>query len=103
MNNYSAKTVVIVSLLGALNGCAGFMLTDEMVEGIHQEMDTNHDGYIVFQEYLQSASKGEFLRNAKEKGMTVEEFQRWEFNRADANRDGKITPQELIALARKEL
>ena len=103
MNNHSAKTVVIISLLGVLNGCTDFMVTDEMVEGIHQKMDINHDGYIVYQEYLQSASKGEFLRNAKEKGMTVKEFQKWEFNRADANRDGKITPQELIDLARKEL
>ena len=103
MKSYSVKTVVIFLLLGALNGCTGLMVTDEMIKGIHKEMDTNHDGYIVYQEYLQSGTKGEFLRNAKEEGMTVEEFQKWEFNRADANRDGKVTPQELIDLARKEL
>ena len=40
---------------------------------------------------------------AKKKGMSVEEYQRWDFGRADSNGDGKVTPQELIDLARKEL
>ena len=103
MKYYSAKTLAIISLLGVLTGCTSLLMTDSMLKGIHKAMDTNHDGYIVYQEYLQSGSKGEFQRDAKKKGMTVEEYQKWEFNRADANRDGKITPQELIDLARKEL
>jgi len=107
MKNYSVriniKTVVIISLIGALNGCTGLMVTDEMIRGIHKEMDINNDGYITYQEYLQSGSKREVLKEAKKKGMSVDEYQKWDFNRADANRDRKITPQELIDLARKEL
>lgn len=103
MKYYRTKTILIISFIGALNGCTGLMVSDEMIKGIHKEMDTNNDGYINYQEYLQSGSKKEFLKEAKEKGMTVDEYQKWEFNRADANRDGKITPQELIVLARKEL
>ena len=103
MKNKIIKLVLLPSLIGALNGCTGLVVTDEMVQGIHKEMDTNNDGYINYQEYLNSGSKNDVLKGAKEKGMSVDEFQKWEFNRADENRDGKITKEELINLARKEL
>ena len=103
MEYFNTKIILLLLLIGVLNGCSGLMVTDEMIKGIHKEMDTNNDGIINYQEYLQSGSKGEFLKKAKKKGMTVYEYQKWEFNRADANRDGKITEQELIDLARKEL
>ena len=103
MEYFNTKIVLLLLLIGALNGCTSLVVTDEMVQGIYKEMDTNNDGYINYQEYLNSGSKNEMLREAKEKGMTIDEFQKWEFNRADANRDGKITKEELINLAKKEL
>ena len=97
------KLILPLSLIGILNGCSSAIISDEMLKGIHKEIDTNNDGYINYQEYLQSGSKGDVLKEAKKKGMTVDEYQKWEFNRADANRDGKVTKQEFINLARKEL
>ena len=102
MKYLNTKIVLLLSFIGALNGCTSLMITDEMVQGIHKEMDTNNDGYINYQEYLSSGSKNDFVKGAREKGMTVDEFKKWEFNRADENRDGKITKEELINLARKE-
>ncbi len=43
--------VLILLLIGGLNGCASLVVTDEMVQGMHKEMDTNNDGYINYQEY----------------------------------------------------
>ena len=98
------KIVLSVLLLGAFSGCS-LLISDSMIKGIHQKMDTNHDGYIDYSEYLADSNSNmeDVKSEAKDREMSVEEYQKWDFNRADANRDGKITPQELIDLARREL
>ncbi|RTZ59294.1 MAG: hypothetical protein DSZ32_05490 [Gammaproteobacteria bacterium] len=94
--------LLLLSLAGALNGCT-FLISDKMIKNIHKKIDTNNDGYISYQEYLEDDQNRDVSKEAKEKGMSVEEYQKWDFNRADANRDGKITTQELIDLFRNEL
>lgn len=91
------KTILFLLLIGALSGCAA-LVPDSMLKGIHQEMDSNRDGYLkTFPD-----SEEEIARQAKKKGMTVDEYSKWDFNRTDLNKDGKITAQELIDLFRKE-
>ena len=100
----SKKIVLSLLLLGAFSGCS-LLISDSMIKGIHQKMDTNHDGYIDYSEYLADSNSNmeDVKSEAKDRGMSVEEYQKWDFNRVDSNRDGKITPQELIDLARREL
>ncbi len=100
----SKKIIFSVLLLGAFSGCSA-LISDSMIKGIHQKMDTNQDGYIDYSEYLADSNSNmeDVKSEAKDREMSVEEYQKWDFNRADANRDGKITPQELIDLARREL
>lgn len=90
--------------LVTFSGCS-LLISDSMLKGMHQKMDTNHDGYIDYSEYLVDSNKNmeDVKSEAKKKSMSVEEYQKWDFNRADVNRDGKISPQELIDLARREL
>jgi Ca2+-binding EF-hand superfamily protein len=96
-------TVIAVGLV-TLQGCAA-LVPDSYVKAVHQEMDKNNDGYIDYNEFLKSndLSDEEMAQRAKEKGMTEEEYLKWDFSRADGNRDGKITEQELIELFRKEM
>ena len=99
------KIVLSVLLLGAFSGCSA-LISDSMLKAAHQDMDKNHDGYIDYNEYLINSNETDMediKSEAKEKGMSVEEYQKWDFNRADSNRDGKVTTQEFINLARKEL
>ena len=98
------KKIVLIVLFGAFSGCS-LLISDSMLKGMHQKMDRNHDGYIDYNEYLadSNANMEDVKSEAKDRGMSIEEYQKWDFNRADSNRDRKITPQELIDLARKEL
>ena len=104
MKTDSKKIILSVLLLGTFSGCS-LLISDSMIKGIHQKMDINHDGYIDYREYLadSNANMEDVKSEAKDRGMSVEEYQKWDFNRADANKDGKIAPQELIDLARREL
>ena len=104
MNADSKKIVFTILLIGAFSGCSA-LISDSMIKDAHQDMDINRDGYINYDEYLISSKTDmeNVESEAKEHGMSIEEYQKWDFNRADFNRDGKITPQELIDLARKEL
>ena len=95
------KIVLTILLIGTFSGCAA-LVSDNMLRSAHQDMDKNHDGYIDYNEYLKSGSDKDTAKEAKDKGMTIEEYQKWDYNRADANKDGKITEQELIDLFRKE-
>ena len=95
------KIILVLSFIELLNGCTA-LVSDSMLRAAHQDMDKNHDGYVDYKEYLQTGSDKETAREAKEKGMTIEEYQKWDYNRADANKDGKVTQQELIDLFRKE-
>ena len=101
MNKKNIITVLAFLFTGTLSGCTT-LITDSMLTSAHQEMDLNHDGYIDYNEYLKSGSNEDFVESAKEKGMTVEEYQKWEFERADVDRDGKVTAQEFIDLFRRE-
>ncbi len=101
MKKNNIKTVLAILLVGTFSGCTA-LISDNMLRSAHQDMDKNHDGYIDYQEYLQTGSDDETAREAKEKGMTIDEYQKWDFNRADSNRDGKVTQQEMIDLFRKE-
>ena len=101
MNKNNITIVLAILFTGTLNGCTA-LIPDSMLTSAHQEMDLNHDGYIDYNEYLKSSSNEDFVENAKEKGMTVEEYQKWEFERADTNSDGKVTTQEFIDLFRRE-
>ena len=98
------KIILSLLFIGTFNGCS-LLISDSMIKGMHQKMDTNNDGYINYSEYLadSNANMEDVKSEAKDRGMSVEEYQKWDFNRADANRDGKIAPQELIDLARREL
>ncbi len=101
----SKKLILIMIFLGIFSGCSA-LISDSMLKAIHQDIDINQDGYIDYNEYLINNNEKdmEMLKaEAKEKGMSVEEYQKWDFNRADRNRDGKVSSQELIDLARKEL
>jgi len=98
--NYK-KIILTTLLIGTISGCS-LLVSDSMIKSAHQNMDKNHDGYIDYNEYLSSSKDGDITKEAKEKGMTIEEYQKWDYNRADANRDGKITEQELIDLFHKE-
>ncbi len=101
----NTKSMVLTTLLiGSLSGCSA-LVSDSMLRAAHQDMDKNHDGYIDYHEYTKSGkiNMKDVKSEAKKKGMSVEEYQRWDFGRADFNGDGKVTPQELIDLARKEL
>ena len=100
----SKKIVLITLLLGTFSGCS-LLISDSMIKGIHQEMDINHDGYIDYSEYLvnSNANMEDVQSEAKDRGMSVEEYQKWDFKRVDSDGDGKISPQELIDLARREL
>ena len=101
MNKNTTKTVFIIFLIGIFNGCSA-LVPDSMLKGIHTHMDSNNDGYLDYNEYLvNSNSNDDVEQEAKEKGMTVEEYQKWDFNRADGNGDGKVTAEELIYLFRK--
>jgi len=100
----SKKIILSLLLLGTFSGCS-LLISDSMIKGIHQKLDTNNDGYINYSEYLADSNTNmeDVKSEAKDRGMSVEEYQKWDFNRADANRDGKISPKELIDLARREL
>jgi len=100
----SKKIILTLILFGTFSGCS-LLISDSMIKGIHQKMDTNHDGDIDYREYLADSNSNmeDVKSEAKDKNMSVKEYQKWDFNRADANRDGKISPQELIDLARREL
>ena len=100
MNNNN-KIVLAILIIGAFSGCS-MLVSDSMIKGMHQDMDSNNDGYINYSEYLKNASDDNVAQEAKEKGMSIEEYQKWDFNRADENRDGKVTKQEMIDLFRKE-
>jgi len=100
MNNNN-KIVLAILLIGTFSGCS-MLVSDSMIKGMHQDMDSNNDGYINYSEYLKNASDTNVAKEAKEKGMSIEEYQKWDFNRADGNRDGKVTKQEMIDLFRKE-
>jgi len=95
------KIALTLLLLGVFNGCTA-LIPDSMIKYAHQDMDKNHDGYIDYDEYLKSKSNENIAQEAKDKGMTKEEYLKWDFSRPDENGDGKITVQELINLARKE-
>lgn len=101
MKLYREKAMVIILLLGALNGCTA-LVSDSMLRDAHQDMDKNHDGYIDYAEYLKNSSDKDTIKEAKDKGMTKEEYLKWDFNRADKNGDGKVTAQEMIDLFRKD-
>jgi len=104
MKTDSKKIVLIVLLLEVFSGCSA-LISDSMLKAMHQDMDKNQDGYVDYHEYLNNSNTNmeNVKSEAKEKGMSVEKYQKWDFNRADSDRDGKITPQELIDLARREL
>ena len=95
------KIILSILLIGALNGCTA-LIPDSMIKSAHQDIDKNHDGYIDYDEYLKSKSNENIAQEAKDKGMTQEEYLKWDFSRPDKNGDGKITVQELIDLFRKE-
>ena len=99
-----SKKIVLITLLGTFSGCS-LLISDSMIKGIHQEMDINHDGYIDYSEYLadSNANMENVKSEAKDRGMSLEEYQKWDFKRVDSDGDGKIAPQELIDLARREL
>ncbi len=92
--------VLVILFSGIMSGCTA-LVPDSMLVSIHQDMDKNHDGYIDYNEFLISGSKEDVAQEAKEKGMTVEDYQKWEFDQADIDRNGKVTAQELIDLFRK--
>jgi len=96
----NTKTILTILLIGTFSGCTA-LVSDSMLRAAHQDMDKNHDGYVDYQEYLQTGSDEDTAREAKKKGMTIEEYEKWEFNKADKNRDGKVTSQELIDLFRE--
>ena len=98
------KFVLSVLLLGVMSGCSA-LVSDTMLKAAHKDMDKNHDGYIDYHEYTHSSNTDikDVKSEAKKKGMSIEEYQKWDFNRADSDRNGKVTPQELIDLARREL
>ncbi len=100
MKKNNITIVLAILFTGIFSGCTA-LVPDSMLNAIHQDMDKNHDGYVDYNEYLKSGSDEDFAEAAKEEGMTVEEYQKWEFNRADADRNGKVTAQELIDLFRK--
>ena len=104
MKTDSKKIILSVLLLGTFSGCS-LLISDSMIKGIHQKLDTNHDGYIDYSEYLadSNANMKDVKSEAKDRGMNVEAYQKWDFNRADSDGNGKISPQELINLARREL
>ena len=104
MKANNTKVILTVFILGIFSGCSA-LISDSMIKAAHQDMDKNHDGYIDYNEYLDDSSTNmeDVKSEAKDRGMSVKEYQKWDFNRADFNRDGKITSQELIDLARKEL
>ena len=104
MKIYNKKIILITILLVTFSGCSK-LISDSMLKNVHQKMDTNHDGYIDYNEYLDDSNVNinDVKSEAMKKGMSVEKYQKWDFNRADSNRDGNVTPKELIDLARKEL
>ena len=101
MKKNNIKIILLFTFIGALNGCTA-LVPDSMINAAHQDMDKNRDGYVDYEEYLQTGSDEDTAKEAKERGMTIDEYQKWEFNRADANRNGKVTAQELIDLFRNE-
>ncbi len=101
MNKNNITIVLAIFFTGIFGGCTA-LIPDSMITSAHQDMDLNHDGYIDYNEYLKSGSNEDVAEEAKEKGMTVEEYQKWDFERADADRNGKVTAQELIDLFRRE-
>ena len=97
----SNKNIVLALLIGVFSGCTA-LVPDSMLRTAHQDMDKNHDGYIDYNEYLKSSSHDNITKKAKERKMTIEEYQKWDFNRADTDKNGKVTEQELINLFRRE-
>lgn len=100
MRRINKKMMInILFMAGLLSSCTAF-IPDSMIKAAHQDMDTNHDGYVDYQEYLKTGTQKEIAREAQKKGMSVEEYSHWDFNRVDANRDGRITLQELLNFAK---
>ncbi len=100
MHKNNITIVLTIFFSGIFSGCTA-LISDSMLIAAHQDMDKNHDGYIDYNEYLKSGSDEDVAEEAKKKGMTVEEYQKWDFERADIDKNGKITAQELIDLFRK--
>ncbi len=48
------------------------------------------DGYLK----TSPDSEEQIASEAKKKGMSVDEYSKWEFNRADLNRNGKVTAHQ---------
>ncbi len=101
MKKTQQKIIFTIFATLLLNGCTA-LIPNSMIKAAHQDMDTNNDGYIDYNEYLKSGSKEDIAKEAKERGMTKKEYLKWDFNRADGNKDGKITAQELINMAKEE-
>lgn len=58
--------------------------------------DMNNDGFISFEEYSEDAETDSvYIEEAQEKGVTVLEHVRSEFDLLDGNGDGKLTKQEM--------
>ena len=101
MKKNTKKTVLAILLIGTFSGCTA-LVSDNMLRAAHQDMDKNHDGYVDYKEYLQTGSDVDTAREAKKRGMTIDAYQKWDFNRADTDRNGKVTAQEMIDLFRNE-
>ncbi len=102
MKKIDKKSLLLLSFVVTFHGCSS-LIPNSMLRASHQDIDTNHDGYVDFQEYLKTGSEEDVMHEAKAKGMTKKKYLQWDFNRADENKDGKVSAQEFINMANKEL
>ncbi|MCO5594092.1 hypothetical protein L7F22_048113 [Adiantum nelumboides] len=88
---------ITVGELGMALRKLGDNLTEKQVREMVKEVDTNGDGVISFEEFmsLQPFVRGICQQVVDDGGKAYHEDMREAFLRFDANKDGRISPQEL--------
>ena len=97
---YVFITIIFITTF-TLSSCLTYSAKQIVAKNIFPKLDLNNDKSISYAEFRVVTSKDqEDIKYAREKalkkGVTVNEYMRSEFDRADINKDGKITFREFL-------
>ena len=97
---YVFTTIIFITVF-TLSSCSMHFAKKIVAKRIFPTLDLNNDKSITYVEFRTVTSKDqediEYAREeALKKGVTVDEYMRSEFDRADINKDGRIIFSEFL-------